>query len=376
MRISLKIICISLCLCNCNQNNVENSSTHIVNKLPGKWIENNYVQSVNVIKKWSIGVAQGDETQEFYRPRDLDFDSEGNIYILDSGNFKIRVFDSLGKFKFQFGKKGAGPGEMSEKTHRLKFICKDTLIILDGNLQRFTLFDKNGKYLKSYSVETYIDDVVFLNNKFLYSNFILNKNHNPIHIYNKDKQKKIQSFGEVIEPSFNLFTLVEDTPSQFFFSYGGITNLAIDKYHNIYYKQEFPYLIKKYTIDGNKLFSFTRSTSFSTMSNYVFTKIGDEGVKWSTDGFATQSCGIQIVNDSLLVTSIFSGDKKENTVDFYDLFGQLLLCVSIPSQFDGSSTYMVSAKIDDDYNLYCLYNSSESFSKLDKYSININFNNQ
>ena len=50
----------------------------------------------------------------FHNPSDIEIDNEGNIYILDSGNFCVKKFDKNGNFLRRYGKKGKGPGEFTE----------------------------------------------------------------------------------------------------------------------------------------------------------------------------------------------------------------------------------------------------------------------
>ena len=50
----------------------------------------------------------------FFRvfPTSIGVDSLGNLYVLDAGNFRISVFDREGRWLRSFGREGAGPGEL------------------------------------------------------------------------------------------------------------------------------------------------------------------------------------------------------------------------------------------------------------------------
>ncbi len=60
----------------------------------------------------SIGVGKFDEDR-FGELTSMDVDNDGNIYILDGKEKKIKVFDSAGKFVKKFGEEGQGPGELN-----------------------------------------------------------------------------------------------------------------------------------------------------------------------------------------------------------------------------------------------------------------------
>lgn len=62
----------------------------------------------------AIGSVEAtDANQAFNFPFDVLMDPKENIYILDSGNQRIQVFNKDGKFLFGFGRFGQGPVEFS-----------------------------------------------------------------------------------------------------------------------------------------------------------------------------------------------------------------------------------------------------------------------
>lgn len=54
-----------------------------------------------------------DENYMFYQHGDIILDTDGNLYVLDAGNYRIQKFDSNGKYLSTFGRKGQGPSEFN-----------------------------------------------------------------------------------------------------------------------------------------------------------------------------------------------------------------------------------------------------------------------
>ena len=90
-----------------------------------------------------IGVTEGeDENYMFFLPLDIAKDAEGNVYVLDAGNYRIQKFDKNGKYLTTIGRKGEGPGEFMGP----KKVCIDsngTIYVFDFN--RIKVFSYDGK---------------------------------------------------------------------------------------------------------------------------------------------------------------------------------------------------------------------------------------
>ncbi len=98
----------------------------------------------------SIGEAEGREEYMFSRIR-LDVDENENMFILDEGASKIRVFDKNGKHLRTFGKKGQGPGEFQSPAYFIQVTPQEEIMVYDPPTRRFILFSQKGKYLKQIS---------------------------------------------------------------------------------------------------------------------------------------------------------------------------------------------------------------------------------
>ena len=72
---------------------------------------NNRVQVLDPQGRYSTDIKKWNFFCSFENPRDLSFDSQGNLFITDWGNHCIRAFDRNLKFIKAIGKQGIGPGE-------------------------------------------------------------------------------------------------------------------------------------------------------------------------------------------------------------------------------------------------------------------------
>ena len=76
--------------------------------LRGKW-------DFQVRNEWEIENAGDDVFGDIQNIRSA---QDGRIYVLDSKNFKIYIFNKEGKFISSFGRRGEGPGEIRNLEHQ------------------------------------------------------------------------------------------------------------------------------------------------------------------------------------------------------------------------------------------------------------------
>lgn len=88
------------------------------------------------------GVEQG----EFNFPTNLAVDREGHVYVADTLNFRVQVFNRDGAFVKSFGSQGDGPGELN----RAKGVGVDSeghVYIADSSFNNVQIFDADGNIL-------------------------------------------------------------------------------------------------------------------------------------------------------------------------------------------------------------------------------------
>ena len=85
----------------------------------------------------------------FYQPTFIDIDSQGNIYVADSGDNLIQKFDSTGNFITQFGDYGTGDGQTDYPTG-IKVDSQDNIYVLDTNNKRVQKFSSSTEYISQF----------------------------------------------------------------------------------------------------------------------------------------------------------------------------------------------------------------------------------
>lgn len=79
-------------------------------------------------------------------PSDVAFDSDGNIYVADGGNFRIVKFNKHGEYIKAWGNKGSTPGDFNFP-HSLVVDSNNILFVTDRENARVQLFNTAGVYL-------------------------------------------------------------------------------------------------------------------------------------------------------------------------------------------------------------------------------------
>jgi len=89
---------------------------------------------------------RGSGPGEFNLPRDAAIGKNGQIYVVDGGNFRIQVFDRNGKYLQSFGSLGKQLGNFA----RPKEIATDSegnVYVIDAAFGNFQIFDSEGELL-------------------------------------------------------------------------------------------------------------------------------------------------------------------------------------------------------------------------------------
>ena len=90
----------------------------------------------------------GDGPGQLKEPRDIDFDTQGNIYVLDYTEHEVLVFSEDGQYLCHFGQKGQGEGELSGP--RGLCVSGDYVYVTEYSNTRVSVFHTSGKFVHSF----------------------------------------------------------------------------------------------------------------------------------------------------------------------------------------------------------------------------------
>ena len=93
----------------------------------------------------------------FYGPRDIAVGPEGRVYVADTGNKRIQVFEPNGEFAFQWGGDGAKEGRLDEPVG-IAIAPADApassagVYVADTWNRRVQVFDESGSFLRQWPI--------------------------------------------------------------------------------------------------------------------------------------------------------------------------------------------------------------------------------
>lgn len=91
----------------------------------------------------------GSDSGLFRAPKGLAMDAQGNLYVADSQNHRIQVFDPSGVLLRQWGREGSGPGQFLEPWG-LDVDAQGYVYVADTWNHRIQVFDAEGNYVRSW----------------------------------------------------------------------------------------------------------------------------------------------------------------------------------------------------------------------------------
>jgi len=93
--------------------------------------------------------SEGSGSGELYLPLGLACDTAGNVYVADSNNYRISVFDSQGNHLASWGTFGSGPGQFNVPTD-VAVHPSGTVFVVDQYNHRVQKFRTTGEWVLSW----------------------------------------------------------------------------------------------------------------------------------------------------------------------------------------------------------------------------------
>lgn len=95
----------------------------------------------------SIG-SSGDRAGELNRPEGIGVDSSGWVYVADSCNHRVQVFDPEGNWRRTLGRAGEGPGELSYP-YDVRVDAAGYVFVCEFGNSRLQVFDSQGRWVEA-----------------------------------------------------------------------------------------------------------------------------------------------------------------------------------------------------------------------------------
>lgn len=89
---------------------------------------------------------RGTGNGEFNLPRDIAVGADGQLYVVDSGNFRIQIFDRDGKFQRTFGTLGRQYGNFA-RPREIAVDAQGNIYVSDAAFGNMQIFDSQGQLL-------------------------------------------------------------------------------------------------------------------------------------------------------------------------------------------------------------------------------------
>jgi DNA-binding beta-propeller fold protein YncE len=112
------------------------------------------------LAKWGTFGQTGSDTALLYGPRDVAVDPTGRVFVTDTGNKRILVYDTQGSFLHQWGGGGIVEGHFEEPVGLAFDENRAILYVADTWNQRVQAFDTNYLFVREWPVEAWYGESV------------------------------------------------------------------------------------------------------------------------------------------------------------------------------------------------------------------------
>jgi len=211
----------------------------VTNHNQGIWEASKKGKKIVFTEEVAIGTLEGDENQLFHQPTYVIADQDENIYVLDSGNYRIQKFDKNGNYLLTIGRKGQGPGEIL-RSFEIKLDSQNNILIFDIDNNRISKFDTRGNFLDSFSLQ------------FTPYHGVLDSEDN-IYIYSRYKGKLIHKFSPQGQHLLSFMDEIKSKIKRIEPHINGSGDIGITPDNEIFLVLTYPYTIYFFNNQGKPL---------------------------------------------------------------------------------------------------------------------------
>ncbi|MBC8446898.1 MAG: TIGR03663 family protein, partial [Chloroflexi bacterium] len=108
-----------------------------------------YAQGKREVPALRLFGTQGTAAGQFSNPRNVAVGPDGHLYVADTGNHRIQVFDAEGDFLRQWGSQGSAEGQFNEPWG-VAVDAQGTVFVADTWNHRIQVFDGEGNFLRQW----------------------------------------------------------------------------------------------------------------------------------------------------------------------------------------------------------------------------------
>ncbi|HZZ83307.1 MAG TPA: 6-bladed beta-propeller [Anaeromyxobacteraceae bacterium] len=152
-----------------------------------------------------VGNGRGADEGQFNFPSYLGLDDVGNLYVGDTLNFRIQVFDASGKFLRAYGQPGSGPGSFA-RIKGMDFDGFGNLYVADGEHSVVQMFNREFEQLMWFG--GYVNKLEYFDipscvavDRKLNRIYVCNEHFARVNVYDLINTKADDSFVEPAAPS-------------------------------------------------------------------------------------------------------------------------------------------------------------------------------
>ncbi|UCC41269.1 MAG: 6-bladed beta-propeller [Candidatus Aminicenantes bacterium] len=226
---------------------------------------------------WSISYFGDDDF--FHEVSDIEVDLKRSmIYIADSGNHRVLVFDFQGKLLKIIGKRGQGPAEFSKPTG-IDILEDSGVAVADFDNRRIQIFDKSWNFVKTIITKGIsVADLMFIGDKI----FGISSSGLSGYRFTLRSEKKTQPLVHILDKTGDIIQSIstDDFPDAHPFLRAIKNRVCLTLSHDD--KLYLPYfamnLIQVFDLNGEKIEEFERPLPFKPIAPKLLQQSKNEGI--------------------------------------------------------------------------------------------------